>query len=657
MRGENPSNDTQESVKKFIDPQADDLEIFARHRDLFELFTAGRFEVRPPEAGMETFCVDLTPIARGEKAIVYASPVFYEKTGNSSEKAVNSFLHELNHITEIVELLQEESGTKLWQNEQKKKAKSRCLRILDNIQDNVRMDRGILEKAPSQAEIQKKVYREDLYPSGDYTELPRHLQFMQALFRESMIPDEECIVAPEVRAHLNKLKKMKGVSGKKFWDFHTSTKIAPSLRIKLREQILEPIVEELFEQDLAEEKKKQEEQKEKGKKGEPEETGEPVENSGQENEITTAQDGKKSKGEKSESGEPANPEQYFQKWYDEFEQKNPQMALKPEDLQKAIEQAIKLIEEEKKKTPEQKALEAYAKAEGVTVAELQDYQRFYAVLEQIKDPETDETVIEELRAIFRKIIAERMEKKEVPRYPREEGDLLYDPAGAVAASKAGQQDPAVWMTYEKEEERQEKYGAFDITLIGDRSGSMQNGGKSAEQRKAMMLLLEALREFSEELEERKAHLLDDLEVRTEVRTFGDANQNELLKPLGSELTEKQRVLCYQKLADVSGDRTEDYVVLKELLESVSEEDWKMIKEQKLKKIVIVLTDGDSSNSEALKAELRNLREKGVVVVGIGITSAGASAEANYAPNGKICETAASLPVALGELLKGFLKEL
>lgn len=651
MNGEKLSGDILVSATTVQDSPVHDLEIFARHHDLFELFTSGQFKVRPPQTGMDTFCVDLTPLARGDKVIVYASPAFYEKTGSSEEKAVNSFLHELNHIQEIVDLLQEEEGPKLWQEDRVRQVKSRWLKILDNIQDDVRMDRRILECAPSQNEIQQKIYREDLYKSGDYSKLPRHLQFMYSLFRESVIPDEECIVAPEVRTRLNELKEMTGKSGKKFWDFNTSPKIAPSLRIKLREQILEPIVAELFEQDVEDKKKKQAEQKEKS-----EENSEQGESGDMSEDSKPA--GQKKQSSEAGDGELKNSEEYFTDHYDEFEQKQQaSLALKPDDLQKAIDQAINLIEKEKNKTSEQKALEAYAKAESVTVAELQAYQQFYASLEQIKNQETDETVIEELRAIFKKIITERTEKKEVPHFPREEGEFLYDPAGAVSASKAGQQDPAVWMTYEREEVRQEKYGGFDIVLIGDRSGSMQKGNKSSEQRKAMMLLLEALREFAEELEEKKAFLLDDLEVRTETRTFGDAKQNELLKPLGSELTEKQRVLCYQKLADNSGDQTQDYVVLKELFESIPLDDWERIKEKKLRKIVIVLTDGDSSNSEELKTAIKDLREKGVVVIGVGITSAGASAEINYAPDGKICENASKLAVILGELLRSFLREL
>ena len=53
----------------------------------------------------------------------------------------------------------------------------------------------------------------------------------------------------------------------------------------------------------------------------------------------------------------------------------------------------------------------------------------------------------------------------------------------------------------------------------------------------------------------------DLHVRTECWSFGDDEQVEMLKPLGREMTEKQRVHIYKTLADTPGDSAKDFSAL------------------------------------------------------------------------------------------------
>ena len=57
-----------------------------------------------------------------------------------------------------------------------------------------------------------------------------------------------------------------------------------------------------------------------------------------------------------------------------------------------------------------------------------------------------------------------------------------------------------------------------------------------------------------------------------------------------------------------------------------------------------------------KGALKNLRESGVVVVGVGITIAGKSVESTYAPNALVAEDARKLPIVLGVLLKDHLRD-
>jgi len=81
-----------------------------------------------------------------------------------------------------------------------------------------------------------------------------------------------------------------------------------------------------------------------------------------------------------------------------------------------------------------------------------------------------------------------------------------------------------------------------------------------------------------------------------------------------------------------------------------------MREGKLKKIVIVMTDGDSDDAKRVQEQLGKLREIGVSVVGVGITEEGKSALTTYAPEARLCTEAPELAVVLGELLKEHLRD-
>ena len=279
-------------------------------------------------------------------------------------------------------------------------------------------------------------------------------------------------------------------------------------------------------------------------------------------------------------------------------------------------------------------------------------------MEEIKNPETDESVVEEIREIFRKIIAERKKQTLRSKLPVEEGEILAFPAQAHVAVESGNFEPRVWETVDWKAKPKELFGEFDVTIVCDRSGSMERpSSKKIEQRKAAALLMEALKEFSDELDEEKPYFEFDLNVRSEVWTFGDDKQVEMLKPLDKNLTEKQRVLVYKILENTPGDGTKDFSALEKIKDGVPAEDWAKIQKRKLKKLVIVLTDGDSDNPAEVQRLLEEFREKGVVVVGVGITTDGISAKITYAPNGLVCEKVENLAVILGNLLKEHIKEL
>lgn len=634
-------------------------EFFLAQKDFYRHYAGdASIEIKPASEApvdVSTMAIDL------EHGKMYVNPVFFENKAYSLDKANFAVLHEYEHFRELKKLLDNEGGEQVWKNHQDKLRKKKRYAIFDNCFDDIKMNRSVLKRAPVLEKTEENLYKENLFASQDFIKLPKHLQFSYALLREARLPEEECLVAPDVREKIDELRNRKSGSGVGLVDYATAPYTPMEMRLKLQEKYFEPVIDKFFEEDV---KKKREEQKQK-EDGKSTDSGEEGEKKDKDVEEGKQKDKSKKKKEKSAdkksgekkgeegNGEPENSEEYFQGEYAEYDKNNPH-AVPIEDVEKSVK---KYVESKKgEKSIEDVSKEAYAKAEGVTVTELDEYQRFWQEIENIKNPETNEFVIEELRDIFKKIINERKKKKYVPKYPTEEGEILAYPAEAVTAVKNGEREPKVWETVEAKERPKEMYGDFDVTMVGDRSNSM-DGIKAIEQRKAAALLLEALKDFCDELDEARKDIEYDLNVRTEAWSFGDEAQVEILKPLSSELTEKQRVYIYKKLADVPGNSTKDFLALEKIRDSINEEDLSKIREGKLKKIVIVMSDGESHGVSKVQEICQDLREKGVTVVGVGITKGGASIVNTYAPDGQVCENPSNLAKVLGDLLKNELKEL
>lgn len=643
---------------KAAETQAD---FFAQNGAFFSAYAGdSSLEIKRSPSTLGTFAIDL------QKGVLYAEPKFWkEEEGFGESDKVFGTLHEFEHFREMRELIQTEGGLEKFKKHIAKFKNRRRFAVLDNCVDDIKMNRSVVERAAALTETKTRLYEQKLFPEDDMTGMPKHLQFSQALLREAMLPERQTKVSDDVRAELERIKAVKS-GGVSLMDFMTDPTTPMEIRLKLQERFLEPVMEKFFKEDAENiSKEKEGENGERGEVNGVEKEGKEAAE-GEESKSEDEEEGKskgkkknekKRKTQKEKSGKkdkPENPEDYFKDKYDEYFKNHPEALPTGE-----IEKAVKKYEEAKKneKSPAELAEEAYAKAEGVTVNELREYRRFLEELEEIKNPETNETVIEEIREIFRKVIAERKKKILKSKLPVEEGDLLAFPAEAHISVESGNLEPRVWETVDWKERPKELFGEFDVTLLCDRSGSMERGGKKIEQRKAATLVLEALKEFSDDLDEEWPRLEYDLNVRSEVWTFGDDTEVEMLKPLGKELSEKQRVLVYNKLGTAPGDSTKDFSALEKIKDGVLDEDWKRIEAQKTKKLIIVLTDGESDNPAEVKKLLEQFRDRGAVVVGVGITADGASAVTTYAPDGFVCERVENLAAVLGELLEKHIMEL
>jgi len=670
----------QRSTDENLHEQA--LNFVNSHRHVFEQYARGGITIAPSPKGLNTFAFNL------EKNTIYIHPMFYQELGLSEERTVFATLHEIEHFLEKKQVLAEDNGVKRYEGYINRIKKSRAFGLTDNCVADIYVNKSVIAKTnQGMADIEHGMYTEVLFKDSDFTSVPKHIQFAQGLLRESRVPDETCIVDEDVRAKLSYIQNLKGKSGIKLMDVMTSPNTSVVDRWELQDRFIMPIVEELKQKDIDEEKeKRQERNQEKSKqKSEKEiqesENGEPQQNEndgGQENTTDDKSEGQETelnpkKGEKRTGKGTGNgdtdldsidfdPDEVWKEEYDKAQESMMPDAVSDEDIEKAIEEYKKSQKEKQKSEKEmQEALDQeYAETLGVTKEELQQYRNIIKNLEQVINPETGRSTIQELKEIIKRIISKRKNKKLNPKYPVEEGDYLTEPAELIASVKAGNLSPKVWETLDIKEKHDQKYGEVEITFVCDRSGSMDmdGGGKLQEQRKAIVLGMEALKELSDMCKKEKQSLIKPLEVKHEIFTF-QANDEDAVavKNMSTESTETERIKTASRLSSCPGDSTTDFVPLEVIESDLDLKTKKKIKEGELKKIIFVLTDGGSDNPDRVQSVLRKLRELGVLVYGIGITDSGKPVLTTYSPDAQVVKTATQLPVVIGDLLKEHLSQI
>lgn len=638
-------------VQKSENEHTEAVELVEKHRDFFEHYAKGRIKIEPAPKGIPTFAFNL------EQNTIYINSMFYKKLGLSEEKTIFATLHEIEHFIEKLQILSEDGGEKSFTKYLNKIKLSKAFSLMDNCVADIRENRKVVSWEPKGlGELEARIYQDDLFPETDFTSDPRHIQFNQALLREARVPGEKCNVSPDVRSALDEVVKVKGLM-----EIMTNPETPMSMRWKLQDKYIWPKVEALLEKDMEDRKKKKEEEKQNSEKGETQEEQEKNE----EGENGEKQDGESKKGKKDkdkngESGkdgeeQETDPNKIFADEYVEAEKKFPE-AVPLEEIEKAFKE---WKEAQKSKDSADQADEDYARQIGVEKKDLQNYRKVVEMLGKITNPETDMSVMEELRNLFARIISKRLKMAQAPKYPVEEGDDLIDPAQLVADVKAGNLQPKVWEDTEIKEKKGERFGEVEITLVCDRSSSMTEGdGKKAiEQRKSAVLVMEVLKEFAKLCEEEKRNIDKPLEVKSEIYSFASSSEDKTpLKKMSAELGEAERINVLKKLYDLPGSTT-DFNCLEAIAGNLDDKTRTKIKIGELKKIVIVFTDGGSDDSAKVQGILKNLRDNGIVVVGVGITSEGSPVLSTYAPNALVAEDVQKLPIILGELLKEHLKDL
>jgi von Willebrand factor type A domain len=593
--------------------QKEALDFVENNRDLFEHFARGQVNFKPAPPGLNTFACDL------KTDDLYISPRFYKERDFSDEQTTFATLHEIEHFLEKKRFLGEKGGARLFGRYLDRLQKSRAYKVMDNCVADIRENESVVAKTnKAYADIEHKMYTEDLFKETDFTKHPKHLQLPMAMLREARVPDEQCAVAPSVRAAIDEIKAIAARDGTKLTDIIKHPDTPMSSRLKIQDRYIWPKVEKLLEEDMKEDKNDEGEEERKKEEG--------------------------------QSGV-GDPNKRFEKAYDKADEQMPH-AIPVEDMQKALKKW-----EEAKRNPLDKADQEYAEILGVKKEDLQRYRTLAEEMRNVMNPETQQNVIDDLRDLISRIIARRRKEQMAPQYPIEEGDELVDPAELVSQVRAGNFEPKVWEAQEIRMKKGKRFGKVEITLIGDRSGSMA-GTKSHEQQKAVILFMEALKEFADLAREEAVNLEKPLSIASEVYTFQASGEDARpLKEMSEDLSEKDRITVATVLESSPGPSTTDFVPLESVLAGIGAEKKRLMKEGELKKIVIVFTDGGSDDTARVRRALEGLRGAGVIVIGVGITQDGAPALTTYAPGAHLAETAEKLPRVLAETLREHLADI
>jgi hypothetical protein len=532
-----------------------------------------------------------------EKIEVNADPKFFIERGYSESEALFATFHEAEHFRDMIQ--DPETYERIFAYFKTRtdvhSAYPKALQRLYNCVDDVLVNRVVMTRWSAGSKAKDRLYPK-LFPSpvlntgGEPpTKQPRHRQFMYALLREAMMPNEVCDVDPEVREAINEWQERVSKSVKTL-DYLTmvnprnqTAEHTPEQRYDFMRYSLEPIFEALYRKDLEDSKQEKEEgDGANGEKGEPFE-GDPFADA---------------------IPDPMDPDELF----DKAQKINDALSKKKSDDFKNMMGV------------EKKDFEAYQK----------DFKKIEAYVDQLA--EVFERVINRRKSYRRKL------RKRVKEGPMIDSRLV---ATAYAEIKAGQTDPRIMLDYEKVEQIRNLPNALEFSLVCDGSGSVSGNAMRARlERQLAVLAMEAFARFRERIaKERRLGEPIDLDIKTETRIFSDTDIP--VQPMTDHFDHPSRVRLYKHLLNMPGGGNNEPATFDAMRrEQFGRDAITALQKGELKKIIIFLTDG-ISDKEAIQQKIRQLYSlagstkegnRNLVVAGIGFAE-GQQAVDSYAPNG------------------------
>jgi hypothetical protein len=341
---------------------------------------------------------------------------------------------------------------------------------------------------------------------------------------------------------------------------------------------------------------------------------------------------------------------------------------------KRMEREIEARERAEREAPARKVeAEEFARDAGCSEQEAQE------VLDEIREAmnmsgDGDSRIVDRLLDQFRQLIQELTIPRStaMPSVPRSMGEELANPVEAFVSARAGSLDPMGFSRTREIEEKTKHYGGFRLVIVNDRSGSTgrpisvrdaseptkrRNSTTIKEERRVNFLVLEALVLFQKLARQQQSTMAPPpLNIETQILGFpGDSGPVTVIKPLSTELTNKDRLATHRALS-TSGGGTPDGEALRWIREQVTPADKKRLKEKDLLMIVIVNADGGSDSPDHVRRELAELTEMGVIIKGRGLGKNVTEIVQTYAPHGS-CGDIDTYPEFVGQEIIEAVKKL
>ncbi|MDZ4209570.1 MAG: hypothetical protein U1C56_00155, partial [Candidatus Curtissbacteria bacterium] len=267
----------------------------------------------------------------------------------------------------------------------------------------------------------------------------------------------------------------------------------------------------------------------------------------------------------------------------------------------------------------------FAREASIDPTEAKEILATLAEVDQLKDNQ-GRNLLMRLKEQFDKVIEQYTELKQenLGLVEMSRGQELDDPVAAYIDIRSGSLDPTGFERKRIVEEKKQYYGGWDLEIIADGSGSMNEtlGGrlKHKVQRDMSYLLHRALHRFSQEAQRRKLRLITPLKIRTSQFMFRGSDVEEI-KPLSDQFTPPQMALLWKESSKNVGGGTPAHLGLQRIFDTITDDEKQLLKEKKLLKVVALISDGGYDNQTKVDDLTSQLQELNVVVAEFHITDA------------------------------------
>src|SRR3990167_6916856 len=309
---------------------------------------------------------------------------------------------------------------------------------------------------------------------------------------------------------------------------------------------------------------------------------------------------------------------------EEFGESSSQL-ISGEDMQELEDEITGGSDQPKDLDHQEKYLMEFADEAGISPDEARKILDALRQVDELKDKNGRnilKRVKEEFDHIIQAYTKERVEN--LGNVEMSRGRDLEDPVAAYLDMQTGSLDPHGFTKQAITEEQEELYGGFDLEVIADGSGSMDqsvgNIVKYIAQQKMSYLLHRGAHYFAQEAQKRRLRLVTPLAVRSSQYIFRGNNIEEI-KPLTAEFTPPQMAELWKKSAENIGGGTPAHLGLQAVLDNIPEEEVELLRNKKLLKVVALISDGGYDNHQEVDRLRSALEEMNVIVAEFRISDA------------------------------------